>query len=89
LSQKRFVLSNLKNLIIESYADFVNGGFESPYSPDSSTCSPITGWQQQGYRFLGSPSSVPPQSISEINLSVSGGTGIQYCGLSDIINGAT
>lgn len=71
-----------------SYADFINGGFESTYTPNSTTCSPITGWTQTGYYFNGTGSS-SPTSIDAINLQTSGGTAIKYCGVTDIIIGAT
>ena len=59
-------------LIQPSYADFINGGFEDTYTPDSTTCSPITGWTQTGYYFNGTGSS-NPTNINDINLQPSGG----------------
>jgi hypothetical protein len=50
-------------------ADFINGGFEDPYTPSGTvTSDPITGWTLTGYTFSGSTSTVPPTSISGINL---------------------
>jgi hypothetical protein len=75
-------------LVQPSYADFVNGNFEDPYTPDSTTCSPITGWTSAGYYFNGT-GSASPTSISAINLQATGGTNIQFCGVTDVIVGAT
>lgn len=74
--------------ISPTYADFINGGFESAYTPDSTTCSPITGWTQTGYYFNGTGSS-NPTSINDINLQSTGGTNIKFCGVTDIIIGTT
>jgi uncharacterized repeat protein (TIGR01451 family) len=58
-------------------ADFINGGFESPYTPSGSvTTDPITGWTLTGYTFNGSAATTPVTSISGINLgpaSIPGG----------------
>lgn len=71
-----------------AFADFVNGGFEDAYTPDSTTCSPITGWTQTGYYFNGTGSS-NPTSINDINLQTAGGSSIQFCGVTNVIQGAT
>jgi uncharacterized repeat protein (TIGR01451 family) len=57
-------------LIGAAKADFINGGFESPYSPSGTvTTDPITGWTLRGYTFNGSLSTTLATSISSINLS--------------------
>lgn len=90
LGQLFFILTCLFQFIFVRpvFADFINGGFESTYTPDSTTCSPITGWTQTGYYFNGTGSS-NPTSINDINLQTVGGTGIKFCGVTNIIQGAT
>jgi hypothetical protein len=57
------------SLMTAAKADFINGGFEDPYTPSGTvTSDPITGWTLTGYTFSGSTSTVPPTSISGINL---------------------
>jgi hypothetical protein len=68
-----------------SYADFINGGFEDTYTPDSSnTHNPITGWTQVGYTF-GGAIVVPPGSLNDITLTPSVSPGA----ITDIIAGPT
>lgn len=74
-----------------AFADFINGGFESTYTPDNTTCSPITGWTQTGYYFPGTASS-SPTSINDIGLLPSGGPTsppVAFCGITDIVAGTT
>jgi hypothetical protein len=62
-----------------TYADFINGGFESAYTPTSSPNSPITGWTQTGYIFNGDTTS-PPASFNDLGLTPTAN------GISDIIS---
>jgi hypothetical protein len=86
-----FLLSCFLFFIQPAFADFINGGFESTYTPDSTTCSPITGWTQTGYYFPGTGSS-SPTNISDIGLQSSGGPTsppVAFCGITDIVAGTT
>src|SRR4051812_43159370 len=86
-----FLLSCFLFFMQPAFADFINGGFESTYTPDSTTCSPITGWTQTGYYFPGTGSS-SPTSINDIGLLSSGGPTtppVAFCGITDIVAGIT
>jgi uncharacterized repeat protein (TIGR01451 family) len=70
------------SLMSAARADFINGGFERPYSPSGTvTTDPITGWTLTGYTFNGSGSSTTlPTSISGIDL----GSATSPGGITDI-----